>query len=163
MAVRVMARKAAGTRSMRAPASSVQVTLASAWTSTGGTKVRLDSRTLIGARRSRLSVLLPRSIFAAECTAKRPITSSPGGSLRAAVDGHHDPVGGVVAKWMDVPHYERIDADAADHAVGHAPDHAVLDGAHAERPQHYQVIVGCGDVVDQAFPVLAVERLVFEG
>src|SRR5205807_9581434 len=86
-----------------------------------------------------------------------------GEGLRTGVDVHPNPVLGVVAKWMDVPHYERIDADAADHAAGHAPDHAVLDGAHAERPQHYQVIVGCGDVVDQAFPVLAVERLVLEG
>ena len=64
---------------------------------------------------------------------------------------------------MDVPHHEGVDADAADHAVGNAPDHAVLDGAHAERPQHDQVVGGCGDVVDQAFPILAVERLVLEG
>src|SRR5205814_1162392 len=53
--------------------------------------------------------------------------------------------------------------DAADHAVGNASDHAVLDGTHAERPQDDQVVIGCGDVVDQAFPILAVERLVLEG
>ena len=87
----------------------------------------------------------------------------PGEGLGAAVDGDHDPVGGLVAKWMDVPHHEGVDADAADHAVGNASDHAVLDCAHAERPQHDQVVVGCGDVVDQAFPILAVERFVLEG
>src|SRR6266550_759607 len=82
MAVRVMARKAAGTFSILASASSVQATLASACTSMGGTKVRLDRRTLTGASRSRLSLLLPRSIWAAEWTPIRPITSSQGGSWR---------------------------------------------------------------------------------
>src|SRR5256885_13284649 len=75
MAVRVMARKAAGTFSILASASSVQATLASACTSMGGTKVRLDRRTLTGASRSRLSLLLPRSIWAAEWTRSEEHTS----------------------------------------------------------------------------------------
>lgn len=63
---------------------------------------------------------------------------------------------------MRVADDERVDADAPDHAVGDTPDHAVLDRAHTERAQDDKVVVRLGDVVDQAFPVLAVERLVFE-
>jgi len=82
MAVRVIARKAAGTFSIRTSASSVHATLASAWTSMGGTNVRLESSTLTGARRRRLSLLLPMSIVPAEWTPIRPMTSSQGGSWR---------------------------------------------------------------------------------
>ena len=85
-----------------------------------------------------------------------------GEGLGATVDGDHDPIGSVIAKRMGVANHEGVDADAAHDAVRHAPDQAVLDGPHAKRPQHHQVVVRRGDIVDQTFPVLAVERLVLK-
>ena len=64
---------------------------------------------------------------------------------------------------MGVANHQGVLPDPAHHPVGHAADHAVLDRAHAERTHHHQVVVGVVDVIDQAFPVLAVESLVLEG
>ena len=64
---------------------------------------------------------------------------------------------------MRVADDKRIDADPAQDPIGDTADHAVLHRTHTERAHDHQVVIGLGDVVDKALPVLAVEGLVLEG
>src|SRR5437764_11178974 len=57
-----------------------------------------------------------------------------GEGLGAAVDGDDDPLRRIMTKRMRIADYQGIDPNASHDPVSDAAHHAVLDGAHSERP-----------------------------